>query len=88
VHFLVGSLSGAAVGYVRLATNAAHKNQCTVVFSCETGAKCMLHMLVTLCLLNADQTNSMFVRLSHSRLVQSGSSGAQLTLFGSIETKL
>jgi len=30
MHFLVGSPSGAAVGNVRLTSNAAHNNQSTV----------------------------------------------------------
>ena len=38
-HFLVGPPNSAAVGNVRLASKAAHKNQCTVVVSCETGYK-------------------------------------------------
>jgi len=36
------------------------KTKVLLVVSCETGAKCMLHMLLTLCLPEADMTNSYF----------------------------
>lgn len=63
MHFLVGSPPGAAVGKVRLASNTAHKKQSTVVVSCETGAKCTLHMLLTVCLPNVEETNSFFCEI-------------------------